>query len=87
MATETPTRFRNWIDGKYCDAASGQWLESYDPSRGELPAGNAAATSGLLRKSCCQCVSTTMRVRGRRFLISRATVETKSASPRPRGSR
>jgi aldehyde dehydrogenase (NAD+) len=36
MATETPTRFRNWIDGKYCDAASGQWLESYDPSRGEL---------------------------------------------------
>jgi aldehyde dehydrogenase (NAD+) len=38
-------RFRNWIDGKYCDAASGQWLESFDPSRGEVwalvPAGGA----------------------------------------------
>src|SRR5262245_23642234 len=30
------TRFRNWIDGKYCDAVGGQWLESFDPSRGEV---------------------------------------------------
>ena len=29
-------QFRNWIDGRYCEAASGQWLESFDPSRGEV---------------------------------------------------
>jgi aldehyde dehydrogenase (NAD+) len=31
----TPLRFRNWIDGKYGDAAGGGWIESVDPSRGE----------------------------------------------------
>jgi aldehyde dehydrogenase (NAD+) len=29
-------RFRNWIDGKACDAAGGGWIESVDPARGEV---------------------------------------------------
>src|SRR5262245_36239559 len=41
----TTVRFRNWIDGKYCDAAGGGWLESVDPARGEtwalIPDGGA----------------------------------------------
>ena len=44
--TSSPVRFRNWIDGKACEAANGEWLESVDPSRGELwalvPDGRAA---------------------------------------------
>ncbi len=28
--------FRNWIDGKSCEAAAGGWIESVDPSRGEV---------------------------------------------------
>jgi aldehyde dehydrogenase (NAD+) len=39
-------RFRNWIDGKPCEAANGAWLESVDPARGEpwalVPDGRAA---------------------------------------------
>src|SRR5215468_1839774 len=34
--TESPARFRNWIDGKEEAAANGGWLESVDPARGEL---------------------------------------------------
>ena len=44
--TESPVRFRNWIDGKEAAAANGGWLESVDPSRGEVwavvPDGRAA---------------------------------------------
>src|SRR5262245_64812133 len=39
-------RYRNWIDGKACEAANGGWLESVDPARGEVwalvPDGRAA---------------------------------------------
>src|SRR5262245_30383801 len=44
--SSTPVRFRNWIDGKACEAANGGWLESVDPARGEpwalVPDGRAA---------------------------------------------
>ena len=31
-----PARFENWIDNKRCPAANGDWIESTDPSRGEV---------------------------------------------------
>src|SRR5262245_56261150 len=44
--TGSPERFLNWIDGKEAAAANGGWLESVDPSRGEVwalvPDGRAA---------------------------------------------
>jgi aldehyde dehydrogenase (NAD+) len=45
-ASSSPVRFRNWIDGKACEAANGRWLESVDPARAEVwalvPDGRAA---------------------------------------------
>jgi aldehyde dehydrogenase (NAD+) len=35
-ASESPARFRNWIDGTESPAANGRWLESVDPARGEV---------------------------------------------------
>ena len=32
----SPARFENWIDNKRCPAANGDWIESTDPSRGEV---------------------------------------------------
>jgi aldehyde dehydrogenase (NAD+) len=72
---DAPVRFRNWIDGKYCDAASGQWLESFDPARGELwalvPAGGsedieravAAAKRAFRRGSEWRGLSSAQRAR------------------------
>src|SRR5262245_46618904 len=45
-ASASPVRFRNWIDGKACEAANGGFLESVDPARAEpwalVPDGRAA---------------------------------------------
>ncbi len=32
----SPARFENWIDNKCCPAANGEWIESTDPSKGQV---------------------------------------------------